>query len=200
MNHKSTIRVISGLLKGHSILMPKTQATRSSKAILKESLFNTLNYELSSHHFVEVFAGTGSIAIEALSRGVQGAICIEKDKQAFEILQQNTQNIKKKFPHFNMDIFFGDSFILLPQIIKNLTEKRLILFFDPPFPIRENFQKVYEECFLLLEKIPTNQESIVIFEHFSNYKMPQIIKDFSIIKSKKFGKSSLSYYTNTIKE
>ncbi|MCE3036317.1 16S rRNA (guanine(966)-N(2))-methyltransferase RsmD [Helicobacter anatolicus] len=200
MNHKSTIRVISGLLKGHSILMPKTQATRSSKAILKESLFNTLNYELSSHHFVEVFAGTGSIAIEALSRGVQGAICIEKDKQAFEILQQNTQNIKKKFPHFNMDIFFGDSFILLPQIIKNLTEKRLILFFDPPFPIRENFQKVYEECFLLLEKIPTNQELIVIFEHFSNYKMPQIIKDFSIIKSKKFGKSSLSYYTNTIKE
>ncbi|MCE3038401.1 16S rRNA (guanine(966)-N(2))-methyltransferase RsmD [Helicobacter sp. faydin-H8] len=180
--------------------MSKTQTTRSSKAILKESLFNTLNHDLSSHHFIEVFAGTGSIAIEALSRGAQSAICIEKNKQAFEILKQNAQNIKEKFPYFNMDIFFGDSFILLPQIVKNLIEKKLILFFDPPFPIRKNFQKIYEECFLLLKKIQTNQELIIIFEHFSDYKMPQMIEDFSIIKSKKFGKSSLSYYTNTIKE
>ncbi|WP_104697676.1 MULTISPECIES: 16S rRNA (guanine(966)-N(2))-methyltransferase RsmD [unclassified Helicobacter] len=197
MKNNNTIKVIGGLLKNQRLQMASYDTTRSSKAILKESLFNTLMPVITNFGFIEVFAGTGSIGIEALSRGALEANFIEKDKQAFEILNQNLQKIYHKFPTLKFKSFFGDSFELLPQIIKNSKLKNFILFFDPPFPIRENFADIYMKCFNLVEKIQNKDSTfLVIFEFYTSYEMPKNIKDFSIIKTKRFGKSGLAYYAN----
>lgn len=197
IKNKSTIKIIGGLLKHHKLHMVDSETTRSSKAILKESLFNTLAPLISHVNFIEVFAGTGSIGIEALSRGAQKAIFIEKDKNTFEILKKNLSEIKQKIPALKFQSFFGDSFELLPTILlqQNKNDKN-ILFFDPPFPIRENFADIYTRCFGLMEKIPNKNNSLIIFECYTSHEMPKSIKDFSIIKTKKFGKSSLVYYAS----
>ncbi|STP12996.1 DNA methylase [Helicobacter mustelae] len=197
---KSTIKVIGGMFKGHSLLMPHSHTTRSSKSILKESLFNTLQNDILSFSFVEIFAGTGSIGIEALSRGAKSVIFFEKDPEAFAILRKNIEQIQQKAQKMKKEISvecnLGDSFFLLPQFLKQNTSNPLILFFDPPFPIRENCAEIYEKCFDILKNIDQSGEKLVIFEHLSTYKMPQTLKDFCIIKTKKFGKSALSYYSN----
>ncbi len=193
MKNKSTIKIIGGLLKNHTLLMADCTTTRSSKAILKESLFNTLSPLISHFKLIEVFGGTGSIGIEALSRGCKEAIFIEKDKRAFEVLNHNLHHIKTKFPSLQTKSFFGDSFLILPEILKNEKNEKIIVFFDPPFPIRQNFADIYQRCFHLIEKIQ-NQDLVLIFEYYTNYEMPKTIKEFKIIKTKKFGKSGLVYY------
>ena len=175
--------------------MVESSGTRSSKAILKQSLFNTLAPILDQYYFIEVFAGTGSIGLEAASRGAMMSYFIEKDTHAYSILNENIKAIKAKIPTIKLKSFSGDSFEVLPQILQTFQkDQKLILFFDPPFPIRENFADIYEKCFALIETIKL--ECIIVFEYFSSYEMPKNIKDFSIIKTKKFGKSGLIYYTN----
>lgn len=194
--NNSSIKVIAGSLKNHKLLMADSATTRSSKAILKESLFNTLTPFIQRFGFIEVFAGTGSIGIESLSRGAKEAIFLERDKKAFDILQTNLSSIKLKCPQLQTLALLGDSFTLLPQVLEKRANDAWILFFDPPFPIRENCADIYEKCFCLIEQIQTTHPILVIFEALSSYEMPQNIQEFSIIKAKKFGKSSLVYYAN----
>lgn len=194
--NNSSIKVIAGSLKNHKLLMADSTTTRSSKAILKESLFNTLAPFIQRFGFIEVFAGTGSIGIESLSRGAKEAIFLERDKKAFDILQTNLSSIKLKCPQLQTLALLGDSFTLLPQVLEKRANDAWILFFDPPFPIRENCADIYEKCFHIIEQIQTTHPILVIFEALSSYEMPQNIQEFSIIKAKKFGKSSLVYYAN----
>ena len=77
---KATLKVIGGVFKGRNLQMAPLEITRSSKAILKESLFNTLNYDVVGANFVEFFAGSGSVGIEALSRGAKSAIFFEQNR------------------------------------------------------------------------------------------------------------------------
>lgn len=83
------LRILGGKWKGRSLLMADLATTRSTKAILKESLFSSIASDLARAIFVEFFAGSGSIGLEALSRGASGAIFFEKDKKAASVLEKN---------------------------------------------------------------------------------------------------------------
>lgn len=190
MQKKQTLRVISGIYKGRSLKMAPLETTRASKAILKESLFNTLSTEVLGVNFVEFFAGSGSIGIEALSRGAKFAVFFEKNKESHKILEWNLTNICKgsKFK-----TILGDTFVHYKNALKDL-EFPAIAYIDPPFDIRENMQDIYEKCFLMLEHLDTKIFKIIILEHSSTLNVPKNIGDFSHIKAKKFGKSTLSYF------
>lgn len=193
MNSKSTIKIIGGKFKGLHLQMPLTNLTRSSKSILKESLFNTIALDVANSCFIEAFAGTGSIGLEALSRGAKEVWFFENNKSSFDILSSNIKLLKQKEPEIKALSFYGDTFELLPkQIGQNKTKK--IIYFDPPFNIRENYADVYQKCIGLLENISDPSVFLVIFEHRSEYELPKNIAHFSIIKQKKFGKSTLCYY------
>ncbi|PAF47070.1 16S rRNA (guanine(966)-N(2))-methyltransferase RsmD [Helicobacter sp. 12S02634-8] len=199
-SNQSTIQIIAGRFKGTRLAMPTNSLTRPSKSILKESLFNTLTNDIWGSCFVEAFGGIGSIGLEALSRGAKKAIFFEQNKQAFSILTQNIKLIKAKDPNICIQSFCGDTFALLSPSLFT-PQDRAIIYLDPPFDIRQNHTDIYERCFCLLTrlKIPWH---LVVFEHSSAYKMPENISHLSIIRQKKFGKSTLSYYTpyQTIKE
>lgn len=197
MKSENTIKITGGLLKNHRLQMADHITTRSSKSILKESLFNTLRPIITNFGFIEVFAGTGSVGIEALSHGALEASFIEKDKRTFEILNYNLNQIHKKISTLQFHSFFGDSFKLLPEVIQKSSLKNFILFFDPPFPIRKNFADIYTKCFELIESMSLkNNTMLIVFEFYTSYEMPKNIKDFSIIKARRFGRSGLAYYAN----
>ncbi len=181
-------KIIAGKYKGVKLDLPSLSSTRSSKSILKESLFNTLAYDVIGAEFVEVFAGSGSVMFEALSRGASKVYGIEKDKNAFKILTQNAN----KFDGSSR-CFHGDSFELLKNIIEQIQSEAYV-FFDPPFEFREDMDNIYEKCFSLLKSLNPSNVHMAIYEHMSSLRMPEQIGVFSLKKSKKFGKSSLSYY------
>lgn len=179
----------AGQYKGKKILLPSLDSTRSTKAIVKGSFFDTFQNELREHFFVEVFGGSGSVGLEALSRGAEHAYFIEKDKRAYAILTQNTHSINPT----KTTALYGDSFILLSSLFPRLTCKTFF-YIDPPFSIREGMQSVYEQTLCLIASIPHDIAYVIAVEHMSALQMPSFIGTYALLKTRRFGKTSLSYY------
>lgn len=187
----STIRVMAGRLKGRAIAMVKSETTRSTKSILKESFFNTLGVEVVDSVFVEGFAGTGSMGIEALSRGARRAVFLERGSEAFGVLKHNLKNLELESAS---ECFLGDSFELLPRVVAGFSG-RVILYLDPPFAIREHQAEVYERCYALLERLGAVQAvALVALEHMGELETPERIGGFVKQKTRRFGKSAVSYW------
>jgi len=185
-------RIIGGEFKGKFIEIPNISTTRSSKGILKESLFNTLQFDIIDKNFVEVFSGSGSIGLEALSRGAGECYFIEYNKIAYRVLQQNIRELNPSRCHH----IFGDSFDKFDTIldmIKNSKEKTYF-YFDPPFSTRDGMDEVYDKTIALIEQIDASTCEMVIVEHMTKLDMPKEIGELEQIKRKKFGRSTMTYY------
>jgi len=84
-----TKKIVAGKFKNKVLKLPSKSTTRSSKAIVLESFFNTIQFEIIDAIFVELFSGSGSIGLEALSRGAKEIIFMERDREALKILREN---------------------------------------------------------------------------------------------------------------
>ena len=187
-----TTKIIGGEFKGRVIEIPNITTTRSSKGILKESLFNTLQFDIMDKNFVEVFSGSGSIGLEALSRGASQCYFIEYNKIAYKVLQEN---IKRLDPS-RCQHMFGDSFEKFDTVL-SMVEKRnekSYFYFDPPFSTRDGMDDVYDKTLALIEKIDPAKCMMVVVEHMTQLDMPQSIGGLEQIKRKKFGRSTMTYY------
>jgi len=184
-----TKKIVAGKYKNLTITLPATDGTRSTKSIMKESLFDSLQYDIVGENFVEVFGGSGSIGLEALSRGASHAYFFEKDNYAYKILTQNCFKIAKN----DCTCINGNSFDEFPKFISKFKEKAYF-YFDPPFSIREGMEDIYDNTLKLISLIPKEKSHLVIVEHMSKQTMPETIGVYKIKKTKKFGKSTLTYY------
>lgn len=184
--------IIAGKYKGAKIDLPSLETTRSSKSIVKESYFNTIQFDVIDCNIVEVFSGSGSVGLEALSRGAGHAYFMEKDKNAFNVLSKNIKNVGAD----NVTAIRGDSFETIEQVIKTLSRSREKAFFyvDPPFSFREGMEKIYDKMINMLSCIPTEMIEMVTIEHMTGLELPQTIGSIKLKKTKKFGKTSLSHY------
>jgi len=187
-----TTKIIAGEFKGKVIEIPNIFTTRSSKGILKESLFNTLQFEIIDKNFVEVFSGSGSIGLEALSRGASYCYFIEYNKVAYKVLQENIKLLNPAKCHYML----GDSFEKFDTIL-SMVEKRdekTYFYFDPPFATRDGMDDVYDKTIELIKKIDASKCMMVIVEHMSQLEMPKNIGKLEQVKRKKFGRSTMTYY------
>ena len=192
MKNKLTTKIIAGIYKGKTLKLPDLDVTRSSKSILKESFFNVVQFDIIDTLFVEAFGGSGSIGLEALSRGSKEAYFCEIDKNSYKILQENCANVNKE----DTTVLYGDSFEKIPMLLEQLKNKDewIVLYIDPPFDYREGMKDIYEKTFDIVRNIKNDNILLVAFEHFSELAMPENLGKFNKFKSKKFGKSSLTYY------
>jgi len=190
---KSNIQIIAGKHRGKKLYMADKETTRSSKNILKESVFNTLQFEVVDSIFVEVFAGTGSIGLEALSRGAKYAYFLEKDRDAFKVLNKNIKSCNETE---NSETIFGDSFENIWSVVEKLQKNRekAYFYFDPPFAIREGNEDIYNKIIDTITRLPKINVEKIIIEYQTGIKFPDEIGKYKKIKTKKFGKSSVSYY------
>lgn len=190
-----TIKIIAGRFKGKILNATILPHTRPTKAIVRESVFNTIAPFLRGKIFVECFAGYGSMGFEALSRGAEKVIFLEKDVQSFGILQKNIAlfggvlgDLQGKIMAQNVDCF---------SVLRDLISVGDIFYFDPPFGENGEF---YKMIFALLDLVDLRQSAqnlagkMLIFEHISSFIMPKSIANLPLQKYKKFGKTSISYY------
>ncbi len=184
--------ICSGKYRGKKLLLPSLNSTRSTKSIVKESFFNTIQFEIVNSIFIEVFAGSGSVGLEALSRGAKKVYFIEKDTDAYKILLQNIKSIEDE----KCVAVLADSFTEFPKLLKKIN-KKAYFYFDPPFSIRDGMDEIYLKTYNLIENIPVEICELVSIEHISDITPPQNIADYKKIKSKKFGKTTISYYKYT---
>jgi 16S rRNA (guanine(966)-N(2))-methyltransferase RsmD len=189
---KSNIKIIGGKYRGKKLYMGSKETTRSTKNILKESIFNTLQWEVDDSTWVEVFSGVGSIGLEALSRGAKKAYFLEKDPEAAKVLKANIDMIEPD----KSEIILGDSFETIWDVVEKLKREKdkAFFYFDPPFAIRDGYEDIYEKVQLLIKQLPKNNVEKILIEHQSNYDFPETLGKYKKVKTRKFGKSSVTYY------
>jgi len=186
-----TKKIIAGKYKGKTLKLPSKITTRSSKSIVLESFFNTLQFDIVDATFVEVFSGSGSIGLEALSRGAKKIYFMERDSAALKTLKEN---IAQTDPS-SCEVFGGDSFLNIEQVVARLKKSKTKAYFyiDPPFSIREGMEDIYDKMIQLIASLPVENVQMIIIEHMSGLKIPKEIGAFQVKKSKKFGNTTLTY-------
>ncbi len=187
-----TKKIISGKYKGKTLNLPSMTTTRSSKSIVLESFYNTIQFDIIDANFVELFSGSGSIGLEALSRGAKQIFFMERDRNALKVLQEN---IGQTDPSV-CEIYRGDTFDNIKSVVKRLKSMNEDAYFyiDPPFSIREGHEDIYLKMTKLIENLPKEVVKMIIVEHMTGLELPEKMGAFTRIKSKKFGKTSLSYF------
>ena len=194
-SERPTTKIIAGKYKGKILELPSLDVTRSSKARLKESLFNVLQFDIIDKIFIESFAGSGSIGLEAISRDAKRSYFIELNKNSYQILLKNCKLVDME----KCQTVQGNTFVQTPLILDFLknSKEEIVLYIDPPFDYREGMDDIYEKSFTMIKNIENENIFMIIVEHESSLEIPELLGKFSLDKTKKFGKSSLSYFTYT---
>lgn len=89
------IRLISGIFKNHKITAPNSRQTHPMSERARNAIFNTIQAEIPNAEVLDAFAGTGSLGLEAISRGAKKVVFIEKNRLAQKILAENLKIIEK---------------------------------------------------------------------------------------------------------
>jgi 16S rRNA (guanine966-N2)-methyltransferase len=152
--------------------------TRPTPDRLRESLFNILTPRIEGAVFADLYAGCGSVGIEAISRGAARAIFVERARTNVAIIQQNLASLqalnRAQIIHGSATTYLG-----------NLTAD--IYFLDPPYDRAAE----YEACFRLLE----TREGLVIAQHATREKLADHYGELHRTRLVKQGDNSLSFYT-----
>ena len=186
-----TVRIIAGLHRGRRILPPPGRTTRPITDRVKESLFSILGSRLHDAAVADLFAGTGSLGLEALSRHAQFCLFIESDRQALRLLKQNAQllGIREKCQIINKNAWqFGQRF--------RPTRSFDVIFVDPPYL---DSQSSAPETPLgeLLTRIPQSglltNRGIVVLRHEAAYPREFRYGDLTLKDSRRYGSMSVSF-------
>lgn len=167
------MNITSGKYKGSKVKAPDEKIVRPTLSKIRESIFNTLFslIDFDGKSFLDLFAGSGIMGLEALSRGFGSVLALEKNAKVARILKENYENIKLK-----PNLIIGDSLKILPK----LSEKFDVIYIDPPY-----HSGIYEEC---LKKISENSllttARIVVLEHVTEVNWQEF--GFELIKQKKY--------------
>lgn len=175
------MRVIAGQKKGKKLARPKVDSIRPTTDKVKESIFNIIQFELMNSDFLDLFAGSGQIGIEALSRGAKSVTFVDENKLSINIIKKNlvAADLTQKATVVNMDS------IAFLKNYKNLFD---IAFLDPPY----NSEVLKSAIFYVQKNI--NKNGIIICEHLLSLKLPDKINDFFLSKTYKYGKIAISVY------
>lgn len=162
--------ITAGKYKGRKIITPDENVTRPTLSKVRMALFNTLQslIDFEDATFLDMFAGSGIMGLEALSRGFKSVTAIEKNPKVFKILKDNYNLIGEK-----QNLIFGDSLKVVPDVFFD------VVYIDPPY-----FAEIYEQAFAVL-----NNCNLVIFEHVNEVE----IKGFELVKQKKYGNKYLTF-------
>ncbi|NGX39781.1 MAG: Ribosomal RNA small subunit methyltransferase D [Chlamydiae bacterium] len=125
------MRVLAGTLKNRELKTPKGDKTRPTSAKVRGSLFDILQGEIQEATFLDLFAGSGAMGIEALSRGANSATFVEKERGAAKVLRSNLENLSltEKSTLIQTDV---------TAALKRLKSKRDtfdIIYIDPPYSL-----------------------------------------------------------------
>ncbi len=192
------MRIIGGTAKGRRLLTAKGLAIRPTQDRVKESLFNIIGENIVGAEFLDLFAGAGSIGLEALSRGARHGVFVEKNPYHVEILRKNLERCK--FSQ-NADIYCEDVLKFLRRVgrlhRKDPTRSEApiksfdFIFADPPYG---NPELVQDTLRRLDSSDLLAKEGQIIIEHSKRVALPEVLSRIVLFRQKYFGDTVLSFY------
>lgn len=184
----SMMRVISGEYRGRKLKSLTGDNTRPTSDKVKESIYNMIGPYFEDGMVLDLFAGSGGLAIEAISRGMTLAVCVDRNYQAMKVIQENIMITKnpQKFETLKMDA---------NQAIKRLSlEKRSfdLIFLDPPYARQEIIDQIEK----MIEGQLLNERATIVCETDKSVELPETILNLTQIRRQVYGTSAVTIYRN----
>lgn len=179
------MRVIAGRFRGRHLVSFSASHLRPTTDRTKESIFNKLMGELPESRVLDLFAGTGSLSIEALSRGAAKVVSVEKNKKSLRIMDQNLDLLK--ISKSEIEVHRGDVFRFLPTYDGPPFD---IVLIDPPFT-----QKLADETMVALaQSRAIAKGTTVVLESSSFESLADSYPSLKLLERKDFGDKVLSIF------
>ena len=176
------MRIISGSRRGHKLCSFEGDDVRPTTDRVKESIFNLIQTYVPDAVCLDMFAGSGALSLEALSRGAARAVCIDVDKRSIDIIQKNIQSLafSDRCKTVNMSCF---------DFAKTADEEFDIIFLDPPYNkgLIEKTLNLISECNLL------SSDGIVVLES-DNTDFHSEADGLSVLKQRSYGRTYITIY------
>ena len=178
------MRVIAGDAKGKTLHMVPGKDTRPITDKVKESLFNILAWRIPECRFLDLFAGTGSVGIEALSRGAEEAVFVEKAAKAIKVIRANLD-------HTEMGdwarVLHTDAF----QFLAACDERFDVIYVAPP-----QYKEMWSQALLALdERSLLAEDGVIVAQIFPKEFAPLPLKHLTLTDQRIYGSTMLCFYT-----
>ena len=178
------MRIISGDARGRTLVAPAGQKTRPTQDYVRESLFNILQFQVSGARVLDLFAGTGALALESISRGAAGAVLVDSDRAACEAIRKNIRSVQ-----------CGETCRLIQRDYRQAIEEMAetgecfdLVFLDPPYRMTETG----EICRTLASRGLLQNGALILVEHRKGCP-PQAGDLFCAEQIRKYGDTEITF-------
>ena len=173
------MKVSAGIYKGRKLVENKYEHIRPTADLVKQALFNTIAIKLSGARVLDLFAGTGALGIEALSRGAQEVVFVDKDNRSVKLIKQNLDSLDVEAQVLCKDFSLA---------IKLLSGRQFdIILIDPPYK-----KGLYEKVLSLIEEGKLLADGgVIVCEHAKEDKIDPLT--FEITNEKRYGTKMLTF-------
>ncbi|MDO8140508.1 MAG: 16S rRNA (guanine(966)-N(2))-methyltransferase RsmD [Candidatus Brocadiales bacterium] len=193
------MRIIAGSARGIHLSSLKGDRTRPIQDRTKASLFNILSGVIPGSRVLDMYAGTGAIGIEALSRGAMSCFFIENDRSAIEVIKKNLEVAKLQD---KAQVLLYDVFEIIPYLEKN-NVKADVVFVTPPYPLVE--KSTYRDRLLNLFSLMCSKhiiqpEGLIMLQlRKTDFEIPPGVLYLELSDTRTYGDTQFSFFKNTIK-
>lgn len=209
------MRIISGKYKGRAIEAPK--GIRPTQDNVRKALFDILG-DIEGLSFIDLYAGSGAVGLEALSCGAKSALFVEEDRQAVKVIQANLNSLKSQVSGFRATIYHEtcdmryetiiinkDVFEAIPLFFNN-KQKFDVIFLDPPYYkgkaprlrsglTKEEGESLTKKTLQILGAYDIlSGYGLVVAQHFKKDKLPETAENLTLVKQASYGDTLLSIY------
>lgn len=174
------LRVIAGEFRSRRLKSPRGDDVRPTPDRLREALFNVLAPVIEGAVFVDAYAGSGAVGIEALSRGARRAVFIERNRTAAAILRENLAALKIEE---RAEVMVRKASAALAGIVAD------IAFIDPPYALEGEYDTA-------LERLADTHIPLVIAQHASRFKLPERCGRLHRTRILRQGDNALSFFVS----
>ncbi|MCM0648715.1 16S rRNA (guanine(966)-N(2))-methyltransferase RsmD [Clostridium swellfunianum] len=180
------MRIISGEAKGRKLLSPEGMGTRPTLDRVKQSIFNIIQHKTVGAKVIDVFAGTGSLGLEAVSRGAAECYLIDKGDSTFKFLKQNVENLifSDRCTCINTDSYAA---------LKEFGKKGLVfdlIFIDPPYS-KEMIPPAVE---IISEKNLLSKDGLIVSKIDSSEEIYTGNEKIELFDHRKYGNTTVCFY------
>lgn len=181
-NYRGVImRVITGTAKGRKLDTLSGNDVRPTTDMVKEAVFSAIQFDIEGRSFLDLFAGSGQMGIEALSRGAKKAVFIENNAEAVSVIKKN---IERTGFLDSSTLIRSDSF----SFLATTPEKFDIAFIDPPY-----HEGLFEKALNSVAAVMSDH-GIIICEHPNTVSLPFVVGGFKIERERKYSKIIITIY------
>lgn len=180
------LRVISGSFKGQILKAVPGTDTRPTTDKVKEAIFNIIGPYFEGGTCLDLFAGSGGLGIEALSRGMDKAIFVDRDGKAVKTVRENVARCSAEK---RCEIYRNDAF----RALKALKKRGMVfdcIFLDPPYK-QQNLVSLLE---MISEWSLLAEDGVIVCEHSADVSLPGKVGGLNCIKTATYGMITISIY------